>query len=91
MANPVAYPMCSEAVPLKVPEGVHVTVVPPAEPCRNCSHSADVAAGGGLAELPPPPNVPLVAVANHWLPAGVKNVATPSTSTSVSSFSGMCW
>lgn len=74
-----------------MPEGVHVTVVPPDGPYRNCSHSADVAAGGGLAELPPPPNVPLVAVANHWLPDGVTNVATPSTSTSVSSFSGMCW
>lgn len=91
MAYPAACPMCMEAVPLKVPEGVHVTVSPPVLPCRNCSQSADVSAGGGFAKLPPPPNVPLVAVANQELSSGVTNVATPSTSTSVSSFSLMYW
>ena len=80
-----------EAVPLKVPEGVHVTVSPPVLPYRNCSQSADVSAGGGFAKLPSPPNVPLVAVANQEPLSGVTNVATPSTSTIVSSFSLMYW
>jgi len=33
---PDAYPICSEAVPLKLPEeGVHVTVLPPELEYRN--------------------------------------------------------